>query len=376
MDNREKHLLSDIYKGQRQRSKRREHPYPSYSKVELREWMEEQLRYPELMKNWIDSDFETDLKPSVDRLRFDEPYTMENIQLGTWKENRDNHYDDQRSGVDNRQSRGVSQYKDGVKIFNFPSARIAERETGARCAHIGACCRGDRKSAGGFQWKFEDKFIEVNNLWNEVFGWSDYKKGAEYSVSDILGEPLQIKLKKKYPNQDDVKTREKTASWVGSAIHSQVETIMAQYTNVESETKVKFKNLSGTIDLVINQQTIADIKTGGESTIKQKIKKPEPWVVQLSCYRYLYYKQFGIELDDAGIIYWYTTDSKKYGVLEIKLMTLKETVAMIKEFMVQMEIPIEDESKCKSCSWLAPWCPIRSLCSFYLEDDMTGIEEW
>jgi len=44
--------------------------------------------------------------------------------------------------------------------------------------------------------------------------------------------------------------------------------------------------------------------------------------------------------------------------------------------MVQMEIPIEDETKCKSCSWLAPWCPVRSLCSFYLEDDMTKIDDW
>jgi len=216
----------------------------------------------------------------------------------------------------------------------------------------------------------------VAKFWDEVFGWSDYKKGAEYSVSDILGEPLQIKLKKKHPKQDDVKAREKTASWVGSAIHSQIETIMSEYDNVGSEIKVKHKNLSGTIDLVINQSIIADVKTGGESTIKQKIKKPEPWVVQLSCYRYLYYKQFEIELDDVGMIYWYTTDTKKFGVSKIKLMALKETVAMIKEFMVQMEIPIEDEEKCKSCSWLAPWCPVRSKCDFYLEDDMTKIDDW
>ena len=46
----------------------------------------------------------------------------------------------------------VAQIKDGVIINIFPST-IAARDI-ADPGHIGHCCHGKYKSAGGFQWKF------------------------------------------------------------------------------------------------------------------------------------------------------------------------------------------------------------------------------
>lgn len=38
----------------------------------------------------------------------------------------------------------------------YPSISQAERETGINHANISTCCRGERKSAGGFTWKYAE----------------------------------------------------------------------------------------------------------------------------------------------------------------------------------------------------------------------------
>ncbi len=225
--------------------------------------------------------------------------------------------------------------------------------------------------------------LEPEWFWDEVFDWSNYSKGATYSVSDILAEPLMVKLRLAYPKERSVKAEDKKASWVGSAIHAQVERIMAEYENVESEVAVKFKNLSGTIDLVIDGKVVADVKTGAEDNIRTKILDVEKgrdssFKKQLSLYRYLYWKTFGIWLNDVGLIYWYCTDSKKNGVLSVELLTKEETISLIKSFMVEMKIPIEDTAKCKLCTqFLYRWCEPRLKCPSWTEErDSPNVECW
>ena len=52
-------------------------------------------------------------------------------------------------------SRPIIQLKDGLPINLFSCAREAMRETGIDCGSITKCCRGQRKSAGGYQWRYE-----------------------------------------------------------------------------------------------------------------------------------------------------------------------------------------------------------------------------
>ena len=51
----------------------------------------------------------------------------------------------------------VSQYtKEGVYIASYDSSLEAQRKTGVHNSHIVLCCRGERKSAGGFKWTFKN----------------------------------------------------------------------------------------------------------------------------------------------------------------------------------------------------------------------------
>lgn len=52
---------------------------------------------------------------------------------------------------------GILQYsKDGKLIAEYPSTREAERQTGCNHCHIGKCCKGKLKSAGGYIWKYKE----------------------------------------------------------------------------------------------------------------------------------------------------------------------------------------------------------------------------
>lgn len=49
----------------------------------------------------------------------------------------------------------VEQYsKDGTFVARYPSTQEAERRTGARHDNIVVCCKGRRRSAGGYAWKY------------------------------------------------------------------------------------------------------------------------------------------------------------------------------------------------------------------------------
>ena len=52
---------------------------------------------------------------------------------------------------------GILQFsKDGEFIAEYPSTKEAERQTGCNSSHICQCCKGKRKSAGGFIWKYKE----------------------------------------------------------------------------------------------------------------------------------------------------------------------------------------------------------------------------
>lgn len=44
----------------------------------------------------------------------------------------------------------------GNKIAEFYSMAEASRQTVLQPSHIRGCCTGDRKSTGGFTWRFKD----------------------------------------------------------------------------------------------------------------------------------------------------------------------------------------------------------------------------
>jgi len=224
--------------------------------------------------------------------------------------------------------------------------------------------------------------MKPNEFLEKALNYSSYTKGAEYSASDILSEPLKVKLRKKYPSIDDVKVADKVSAYIGTGVHGLVEEFIQSEnafgeTNMMSEVRLKYKNLSGTADLILNGYIIGDLKTGKETNINKAIKNPEKWRQQLSIYSYLNHKENKAKYNDVGYIFWITVDTQKFGTLEVELLPIKETIKLIRDFMIEMEKPIEDTDKCKSCGWLFRWCSSRSKCDYYAnKSDMSKIEEW
>lgn len=147
-------LSSIIYNQQKRTSKNRNHPLPDYTLIEFKEWFKSQPDFEELFKNWKDSGYKKDLRPSADRKDDYKPYTLDNLRLTTWKNNNKRSHEDMKNGINNKQSKAVIQCDlNGNKIDEYYSMSNAERITSVNTGKISMCCNGKRKTAGGFIWK-------------------------------------------------------------------------------------------------------------------------------------------------------------------------------------------------------------------------------
>lgn len=78
-----KGMIHTIYNNQVKSSKRRGHHRPTYTKIELYNWVMSQSNFNKLYNDWVYSNYNVNLIPSVDSLG----YSINNIQLITWLEN-------------------------------------------------------------------------------------------------------------------------------------------------------------------------------------------------------------------------------------------------------------------------------------------------
>jgi len=155
-------LITAIYGHQRKSSTQRGHDMPIYSKKWLTEWLYDQPKFNLLHDEWITSGCKIGLRPSIDRLDDSIGYTINNIQLMTWDENKAKSNKDMRSGKlrhGHNPQKAVRKFtKDGEFIAEYVSVCEASRKTGIHSGNISNCCTGKKhcKSAGGFIWLFKD----------------------------------------------------------------------------------------------------------------------------------------------------------------------------------------------------------------------------
>ena len=115
-----------------------------------------QKKFHVLFDDWVLSGYKSDKKPSVNRLNDYEPYTLENIELVTWAENRMIAHDDFKTGKNNKLAKRILQYNlNGEFLKEHHSGVKAEKETGVNNSCISLVCHGKLKTAGGFIWKFK-----------------------------------------------------------------------------------------------------------------------------------------------------------------------------------------------------------------------------
>ncbi len=152
-------LLSRIYNTQQYGSKKRDHNQPDYSLIELKDWFWKQNNSEILYNNWVINGYNKWDRPSVDRIDDAKGYSFDNIRLITWGENHKKRITAQRKGILNTSKPHVSVSQYDLKnnfIMNFISMSAASRKTKVHQSHISSCCKGDRWTAGGFKWMYNN----------------------------------------------------------------------------------------------------------------------------------------------------------------------------------------------------------------------------
>ena len=150
-------LLASIYSNQVTHSKSRGLSKPEYTKNELQEWAYSQQLFHTLHHKWVMCNYKNNLTPSIDRKDDYEGYTISNIQLMTWDENRSKGHIDMLNGKNCKQNKTVLQFtKENIFIYEWYSLNSAMRETGIAAGSISRCCSGELHTAGGFIWKLKE----------------------------------------------------------------------------------------------------------------------------------------------------------------------------------------------------------------------------
>jgi hypothetical protein len=122
-----------------------------------------------------------------------------------------------KNGATKINPRKIGQYKEGKLIQSFNSIIEAEKKTGISNKHIGSVCRGNRKTSGGYEWKYLDEeftSIDKEDIDGKVIiDYPNYmitKDGKIYSIKrknflkprKLPNGYLSVKLCNKVNNKD------------------------------------------------------------------------------------------------------------------------------------------------------------------------------
>ena len=158
-------VISTIYNGQKIRSRKRKWRPPSYTNEELGNWLLNQSLFHQLYSAWKNSNYNSEVKPSCDRIDDYKPYALDNLQLMTWKQNHTKSCLDRRNGNNNKTNKAVVQLtlKRQKIVDEYCSIREAERVTGIANQNIYSCCVQHYTHAGGYIWKYK-KERDINGM--------------------------------------------------------------------------------------------------------------------------------------------------------------------------------------------------------------------
>lgn len=122
-------VLRIMYRSQCDHSVIRGHTPPAYTMAQLGQWIEAQPHAYDMWQAWIQSEYNTELKPSIDRLNNSQSYTLANIRLVTWQENKEAGHAAKRDGSVKTLHKGVTAYHlDGTTHRSYVSINEALRE--------------------------------------------------------------------------------------------------------------------------------------------------------------------------------------------------------------------------------------------------------
>lgn len=166
-------LVKKMLSNQRAKSKKRNHPLPSYTFDELYQWCMSQELFHTLYDTWVSSGYQTRCIPTCDRLDDYKPYTLSNIQLLSWQDNICKYSSDARLGKNTKTCRTVLCFDlQGNFIKEYYSISEAGRAVGTGHANIrnvceqkplrkrnpnGTYCYYTPQKCMGFIWRYKDE---------------------------------------------------------------------------------------------------------------------------------------------------------------------------------------------------------------------------
>lgn len=156
-------LVKKIFHNQRMTTSKMGRSLPTYTEKELFNWMMAS-GYEALWSAWVNSGYDRWYSPSIDRKDNTKSYSLDNIQLLTWRENLDNQKKDNIAGrYLHSGSKAVDQLSlDGTFIRTYPSIAIAMRDIAGHrkgVSNITSVCTGKWYSAYGYKWRFSDTSV-------------------------------------------------------------------------------------------------------------------------------------------------------------------------------------------------------------------------
>lgn len=153
-----KRKYSDI----RSRARRKKFDEIKFTLSEFILWIMNQDNYKSIYLNYIASNKDRNLCPSVDRLDDYKTYSIDNIRLTIWKENKDKYNSDRLIGKNTKQSKPVIAICISTgEQTRYHSAHYAAQITGVERTSINRSCRTNSKNpivksrSGNFIWIFE-----------------------------------------------------------------------------------------------------------------------------------------------------------------------------------------------------------------------------
>lgn len=150
-------VVTTMWNTQRRNCRDRGHEYPTYTKEEFREWVTSQNSWERLYNEWILSDYDKQMKPSIDRLDDYKSYSFSNIRLVTYTDNREAYYTNSMDGTTTKALEAVIKVDKvtGENLEEYFSIAEANRQHGKRQSNsdIVAVLNGRQKTCWGFVWK-------------------------------------------------------------------------------------------------------------------------------------------------------------------------------------------------------------------------------
>ena len=124
----------------------------SYSLEQLHDKFLKDRRFLRLIDEWASAGFNKQLKPTIDRINCMKGYTLENIHILTWSENRYK----QRYELKRIRAREVFMLLDNSLKESFLSVSDAVLKTGLQQSGISMCLHNKRVTCGGYGWSYEN----------------------------------------------------------------------------------------------------------------------------------------------------------------------------------------------------------------------------